>query len=216
MYDFFKSYSLFKGLNKEELESLDFKYHIKKYDKGEFIAFKGDLIDSFMLVKEGEIIAEMQKINGKVVRVEKLNKTREIAPAFVFGNNTNFPVDIHASTYTEVIYISKNDLLLLLQSNKKILENILNSFSNKTQFLSQRLWFANKTIEEKLASYLIENCKGDIVNLNLSIKELAELFGVSRPSLSRVIVSWVEEGFLERISNKSFRIVNKDLLLDKI
>lgn len=216
MKDFFKKCSLFKGLKDEDLDSLNFNYQVKKYNKGEYIAFKGDQIDSYMLVKEGEIIAEMQKINGKVVRVESIPSTREIAPAFVFGQKNFFPVDIHANTYTEVIYIPKNELLKLLQSNKKILENILNSFSNKTQFLSQRLWFANKTIEEKLASYLIDNSKDDIVNLKVSIKDLAELFGVSRPSLSRVIVSWVEEGFLERIDNKTLKIIDKDLLLDKI
>ncbi len=216
MKDFFKKCSLFKGLSDKDLDSLNFNYQIKKYNKGEYIAFKGDQIDNYMLVKEGEIVAEMQKVNGKVVRVETLLSTREIAPAFVFGRNNQFPVDIYANTYTEVVFISKFDLLELLQSNKKTLENILNSFSNKTQFLSQRLWFANKTIEEKLASYLIENSKDDIVNLKVSIKDLAELFGVSRPSLSRVIVSWVEEGFLERINNKTLKILNKDLLIDKI
>lgn len=217
MIEFLTKTTLFKGVDSSEINTLmkDVDYKIKKYSKGEFIAFRGDPVEAYMLVKKGTIIAEMQKVNGKVMQIETLKPYKEVAPSFIFGKNNVFPVDIHAKEETEVFCISTSELLLLLQKNQIILRNLLNSFSNKTQFLSKKLSFANKTIEEKLATYILENCVEEVFLLKKSMKDLAELFGVSRPSLSRVIISWVEEGTLERIDSKSFHILNKDALLDK-
>lgn len=217
MIEFLTKTTLFKGVDSSEINTLMkyVDYKIKKYSKGEFIAFRGDPVEAYMLVKKGTIIAEMQKVNGKVMQIETLKPYKEVAPSFIFGKNNVFPVDIHAKEETEVFCISTSELLLLLQKNQIILRNLLNSFSNKTQFLSKKLSFANKTIEEKLATYILENCVEEVFLLKKSMKDLAELFGVSRPSLSRVIISWVEEGTLERIDSKSFHILNKDALLDK-
>lgn len=217
MIEFLTKTALFKGVDSREINNLmkDVDYRIKKYSKGEFIAFRGDPVEAYMLVKKGTIIAEMQKVNGKVMQIETLIPYKEVAPSFVFGKNNVFPVDIHAKEETEIFCLSTSELLLLLQKNQIILRNLLNSFSNKTQFLSKKLSFANKTIEEKLATYILENCVDEVFLLKKSMKDLAELFGVSRPSLSRVIISWVDEGTLERTDSKSFKILNKDALLDK-
>lgn len=217
MIEFLTKTALFKGVDSREINNLmkDVDYRIKKYSKGEFIAFRGDPVEAYMLVKKGTIIAEMQKVNGKVMQIETLSPYKEVAPSFVFGKNNVFPVDIHAKEETEIFCLSTSELLLLLQKNQIILRNLLNSFSNKTQFLSKKLSFANKTIEEKLATYILENCVDEVFLLKKSMKDLAELFGVSRPSLSRVIISWVDEGTLERTDSKSFKILNKDALLDK-
>jgi DNA-binding MarR family transcriptional regulator len=48
-----------------------------------------------------------------------------------------------------------------------------------------------------------------------SITDLANIFGVSRPSLSRVITGLVEENILERLENGSFKLLDKESLLDK-
>ena len=107
-------------------------------------------------------------------------------------------------------------LINILQKNKIILNNILNSFSNRTQFLSKKLWLSNKTIEEKLATHILENLdKNNIWHIKKSISDLANIFGVSRPSLSRVIAGLVEEEILERVSNSSFKLLDKDSLLNK-
>ena len=83
--------------------------------------------------------------------------------------------------------------------------------SNKTQLLSNKIWnnFNNKTIQKKLANYITKNSK----NLEFEIKNisnLAEKFGVERPSLSRVLSSFVKQGKIEKISTKKFKILDKD------
>lgn len=210
--------TIFKGLNENEIRELlnQTNYYTKSFKSDEFIAFRGDKVEAYMLVLEGELVSEMQKVNGKVVKIETLLPYADIAPAFIFGIDNTFPIDLYATKDSKILYILKNDLINILQKNKTILNNILNSFSNRTQFLSKKLWLSNKTIEEKLATHILENLdKNNIWHIKKSITDLANIFGVSRPSLSRVIAGLAEEEILERVSNSSFKLLDKDSLLNK-
>lgn len=210
--------TIFEGLNENEIRELlnQTNYYTKSFKSDEFIAFRGDKVEAYMLVLEGELVSEMQKINGKVVKIETLLPYADIAPVFIFGIDNTFPIDLYATKDSKILYIPKNDLINILQKNKIILNNILNSFSNRTQFLSKKLWLSNKTIEEKLVTHILENLdKNNIWHIKKSITDLANIFGVSRPSLSRVIAGLVEEEILERVSNSSFKLLDKDSLLNK-
>ena len=68
-------------------------------------------------------ISEMKKINGKVVKIEDLTAFSDIAPAFVFGQDNNFPIDLYAVKPSKILYIPKNELLKIIQSNVKIFNN---------------------------------------------------------------------------------------------
>lgn len=210
--------TIFKGLNENEISELlnQTNYYTKSFKNEEFVAFRGDKVEAYMLVLEGELVSEMQKVNGKVVKIETLLPYADIAPAFIFGVDNTFPIDLYATKDSKILYIPKNDLINILQKNKIILNNILNSFSNRTQFLSKKLWLSNKTIEEKLATHILENLdKNNIWHIKKSISDLANIFGVSRPSLSRVIAGLVEENILERVDNSNFKLLEKESLLDK-
>jgi len=218
MFENLNKSTIFKGLNEEEIKALlsQTSYYTKSFKSEEFIAFRGDKVEAYMLVLEGELVSEMQKVNGKVVKIETLLPYADIAPAFIFGIDNTFPIDLYATKNSKLLYIPKNDLINILQKNKIILNNILNSFSNRTQFLSKKLWLSNKTIEEKLATYILDNLdKNSLWHVKKSITDLANIFGVSRPSLSRVITGLVEEGTLERVSNSSFKLLDKEALLNK-
>jgi len=209
---------VFKDLSKEEIENIfkEINYYTKSFVNEEFIAFRGDKVEAYAILIEGELVAEMQKINGKVIKIETLLPCADIAPAFVFGADNNYPIDLYATKPSKLFYIPRSELLKMINGNSKILENILNSFSNRTQFLSKKLWFSNKTIEEKLATHILENLnKKEIWTIKKSITDLANIFGVSRPSLSRVITGLVEENILERLENGSFKLLDKESLLNK-
>jgi CRP-like cAMP-binding protein len=210
--------TIFKSLSEDDIKFLlnQVNYYVKSFKDEEFIAFRGDKVDAYMILLEGELVSEMQKLNGKVVKIENLLPYADIAPAFVFGADNSFPIDLYAIKDSKILFIPRQELLKLLQINSKLLENILNSFSNRTQFLSKKLWFSNKTIEEKLATYILENLdKNNLWHIKKTITDLANIFGVSRPSLSRVITALIDENILERVSNSSFKLIDKNSLLEK-
>ena len=99
-----------------------------------------------------------------------------------------------------VLSIPKPSLIQLIQMDKAVLNNYLDIISNRAYFLSERLWFMSfKTIKEKFAHYIFTLLKPgeDRIVLPKSQQELSEFFGVSRPSLARVISEMQEAQVIE-------------------
>ena len=210
---------LFKGMDAEDIEkSLNsISYKVLKYKKDETVAFRGDEITGLYINLGGELAAEMMKANGEVKKIEDIDMNQIIASAFIFGNKNMFPVDLVCKSYCELLFIPKLELLKLIYTDEKILKNILDEVSNKAQFLSMKVWstFSNKTIPEKLVNYILKNKAGDEITFKPSLKEVANLFSIARPSLSRVVGSFVDEGLLEKIGRNTYKILDQDALEDK-
>ena len=206
-------FKLFKEIDEKELIELfkKIKYEIKKIKKSDIVFFREEKIDGLFIILKGVLSAEMLKDNGDIQKIENLSNGDIIGSAFIFGNENNLPVDLIVLEEGELLHIDKNNLLKSFNTNEKFLINFLNEISDKTQFLSNKVWksFNNKTIKEKALDYILENTENNKVIFRHSIKELAELFGVSRPSLSRVISEFVEDEILRRDGKNKF-ILNKE------
>lgn len=207
---------LFNGLNLEELEQQlsNINMKILKYKKGDVIAFRDEVINGLYINFFGEVSTEMLKDNGESKKIEEIKSGKILAAAFIFGEYNYFPVDIIAKTDVEILYIEKKELLNLLVTNKKLLVKFLDEISEKAQFLSKNLWesVAKKSIEQKFANYLLVNEKNNLVELKITLTELAEYFNVTRPSLSRVINQMIEEKILLRVRKGVYKIENKNYL----
>ncbi|MBN1116009.1 MAG: winged helix-turn-helix domain-containing protein, partial [Bacteroidales bacterium] len=103
----------------------------------------------------------------------------------------------------------------LLQTNKRVLTNYLNSISNRAQFLSNKIKFLSfQTIKGKIAHYLLQlrqKAGSDIFLLPKSQNELSEMFAVARPSLGRAIREMDAEGIIGA-NGKEIRILDKNRL----
>lgn len=193
------------------------KYRIKEYKKGETVAFRGDEIDGLYINIKGELTTEMMKHSGETRKIEHLGEGMIIASAFIFGKKFEFPVDLMVKKDCSIFFISKDELIELMADDKKILKNFLDEISNKAQFLSEKVWnaFNNKSINEKFINYIFENEKDGEFSLKPSLKDVANIFGVARPSLSRTIGEFVEEGILERIGRSRYKILDREMLEEK-
>lgn len=206
-------FKLFKNINEKELSELfqKIKCEIKMFRKDEVIFFREEKVDGLFIVINGILSAEMLKDNGDVQKIENLTDGDIIGSAFIFGKENSLPVDLIVLEEGKLLHIDKNNLLKGFNISEKFLINFLNEISDKTQFLSNKVWksFNNKTIKEKMLDYILENTSNNRVVFKHSVKELAELFGVSRPSLSRVISEFVEEEIIKRDGKNKF-ILNKE------
>lgn len=212
MEEILKNTLVFKGLSDERIKELlsQIRYERKKYKDFSNIAYRGDEIDGLNIILKGIISTEMLTKEGNVKKIEDLKATDILASAFIFGENNRFPVDLIGNGDVEILKINRANFLKLLSLEGKILENFLNEISNKTQFLSAKIWsnFNNRTISEKISNYIVMNQKnGEVIIPNL--KSLAENFGIARPSLSRVLGDYVDDGKLERIGRNRYKILNE-------
>lgn len=211
-----KKTGLFSEIEEKSIEEYftGIKYEIKKYSQDENIAFRGDEIKGLYINLEGKVATEMLKESGEVKRIEEIDSYSLLATAFIFGDKNRFPVDLNAVTSTSIFYIEKNELIQLLKKDDRLLKKFLDEISCKAQFLSNHLWnnFTNKTIGEKFSQYILENQKDGFFQMKISVKDLAEYFDVSRPSLSRVIKNFLEENILEKIEKGRYKIIDMDRL----
>ena len=209
-YRLLKNIGIFRTFNEKQIENIFSKIHyqIKDYSKNELVFFRGDTINHIIIILEGLCKGEMQKLNGDSIVIDYIPSQQIVAPAFIFGDVSTFPVDLITVEKTKLLFLDKNDFLELLQTDKTLLINFINEISNKGQLLSKRIWFnfTNKTITEKIISYVKQNQKNGIITFYPNISELAKKFEITRPSLSREISSLCNKGILTKISNNQYRV----------
>ncbi|MEN6618921.1 MAG: Crp/Fnr family transcriptional regulator [Rikenellaceae bacterium] len=191
------------------LEGIERK--VKVFDKGDVIARQGDTCKGLYLLTKGTVKTEMVNENGGLISIEKINAVRPLAPAFIFAKVNIFPVDVIAMEKSEVLFIAKEDILKLFQRDTSFMERYIQYNSNKAQFLSDKLQMLTiKTIRGKLAHYILEiyfyhqqpSQKTKIITLDKNQTELAKYFGVTRPSLARILREMEREGLIQADKKK--------------
>ena len=212
MFEILKLSPLFTGLNVQEITLLINKvlHQVRHFSNDEVLAFSGDRIEKAMILLEGKLKGEMVDYAGNSLKIEEIEPPQMVAPAFLYGPQSFFPVNLSALSSGKLLIIYKNDFTQLLSSDLRILNNYLNIVSGKAQFFSRKISFLSfKTIREKIASFLLQNIKSgnSILILNQSQKGLAEMFGVARPSLARTI-SQMEEDNIIRWERNQVIIIN--------
>ncbi len=211
------SCSLFKGLNSNDLDDLfaDIPFQEKKYTKDEIIAHAETEVRNLIILAEGTVRGEMMDFSGKTVKIEDIESPNLLAPAFLFGKNNKFPVTIIANLKVTVLNIQKHDFVKMLQRSEIVLNNFLDNISSRAQFLSSKLRFlAFQTIKGKIAQYILDISKKTGMNeiiLPKSQSQLAEMFGVARPSLGRAIRELDKDGLISA-NSKNIIILDKDRL----
>ena len=204
---------LFAGLSREELCVLldQCSCRVRSFRKGDMVAVAGDEIGFMHIVVEGIVTGEMVDFAGKVIKIEDIEPPRPLAPAFLFGKQNSYPVNITAGTDVKILSIPRDEFLKMMQSSERVLRNFVNIVSSRGQFLSNKIRFLSfSSIKGKLAQYLLDLAKKQgkgNMQLSHSQAQLSELFGVARPSVGRAIGELNQEGII-RTEGKQVQILD--------
>jgi CRP-like cAMP-binding protein len=209
---------LFKGLSGDAIESVlkVTPFRLRNFKNGSLIAQSGETVTALMIIVNGAAKGEMVDESGRVIKIEDVPAPGALAAAFVFGSSNRFPVNVVAISDVEILSFEKPDFLKLLKNNDIILVNYLNMISNRSQFLSEKIKFLNfKTIKGKLAHFIIQRADKDktAITFDMTQADLADFFGVARPSVARALGELEQEGFIDA-SGKNIRILDRKGLSD--
>ena len=205
---------LFYGIPDEECRALFSKIHyqVRKFEKDAIVVQGGEEVTNLFVVLSGSVRGEMIDYSGKTVKIEDIEAPRPLAAAFLFGKENKFPVTVTANKKAELLAIPVVEFLKLLQMNTRLLRNYLNSISTRAQFLSQKLHFLSfKTIKEKVAHFMLQQAGDRFHSFELknTQQQLAEMFGVTRPSLARVLGEMQNENLI-KIEKKTVTLLDKE------
>ena len=174
---------------------------LREFGIGDFIALQGTACQSLYLLYSGRVRTNMVNEEGKQVTIEEIEAPRLLAPAFIFATDNRFPVNITALTNCEVLVLNRTDFVDLMHREKVVMQNFLRIISDRSIFLSRKLnAFALQDLKTRLLAYLHEH------ENPRSRQEIADILGVARPSLARVLSELADEGYL-RIEKRKITVV---------
>ncbi|MDA3881351.1 MAG: Crp/Fnr family transcriptional regulator [Prolixibacteraceae bacterium] len=192
---------LFEGVDEQEMERLfdEIIFQTKSFGTGSLVVSQGEECNRLMILTEGVVKGEMVGADGRSLKIEDLQAPTVLAPAFIFGKRNHYPVNIISYEEAKFVVIHKAELMKLFLSNATVLQNFLGMISSRAQFLSEKLRFHSfKSLKAKLAFYLLDEAGGRTqFKLKYSQNELAELFGVARPSVGRAFMQLQSEGVID-------------------
>jgi CRP/FNR family transcriptional regulator, dissimilatory nitrate respiration regulator len=208
--------NIFRGLTAENIAGLmdGRPFRTREYVRDEYVAYSHDVCHDMLFVVKGSVRGEMTDFSGKRLKIEDIPAPRPLAAAFIFGKENRYPVDIIANEPSTILTIPRDVLIYILQHSQVVLQNYLNAISSRTQFLSNKIRFLSfKTIKEKIANYILSQMKSNqmTIVLDQTQTELADFFGVTRPSLARALAEMQEEGLL-RAERREITILDKEKL----
>ncbi|MDA3938861.1 MAG: Crp/Fnr family transcriptional regulator [Spirochaetia bacterium] len=208
---------LFKGLDLLEIRSVLDEYSLNKVDfiKGEIVALQGDLYKELLIVLHGTVISEISDPTGKRIRLENFHESAVIAPGILFSIDNTLPVTITAVGFCTLLSIPKEAVLSVLMSKRICLENYLALVGNKVNILAEKIrLFKFSSIQQKIAGYLLNlrsKQKSDFLNIPYTREQLADSFGIARPSLSREFSRMAGAGII-LVEGKKIRLLKTTAL----
>ena len=197
-----KEVSLFRAWPPKKIdEFLARQYHgVVSAVEGELLVQRGDRYEDFWILVQGALRAEIPDHAGKSLIVETLRAPQTVASAVYFSRRPNFPVNLVATRNCRILSLGRNRLLDLAAENRDLLEALLGDMGDRLQFLAEKLRVSRfHSLREKIASYLMQEARkqgGPKVEIAYHQGELADIFGVARPSLNRTLKELEAEGFL--------------------
>lgn len=172
------------------------------FEGGILLAQRGDPWDSLWILLEGQVKAEIHDPSGKNLQIETLRVPDALAPAIPFSSEPFLPVSLRAEVAGRALILPRGSVLRLMQSEPVFLANYLRELGDKVNFLADKVrFFRFSTLKEKVARFLLDQQSRRNTSrfrLPYSLEALADLFGVARPSLSRVLGDMDREGIIRR------------------
>ena len=157
-YTILEKSALFSGIPTEDLfdDLNSVPHHIQHYDKGETVFHLMEDANRIGFILEG--IVQVQKLfpNGSQINVSVRRAGELIGPAAVFSKSQKYPCDVVALDSATILFFQREDILLLLQKDLRIMKNFISELATASFMLQQRL---------ELLSYIQWNCaKGCILS----------------------------------------------------
>lgn len=196
----------------ERIEKSPLRYSTERFKAGDFVRGAGEDYDELLILKDGEVAIESVGRSGRILEVERIRAVDLVLPCITFSENPVLDVDIISKVDSTIISVDKEQFIDFIWKDRECAEEFFSYLGTQFSRIVKRLSeVAMNDLKEKIASYIIElheEQKSDVVNVPVTREELARMLGATRPSISRILSSFVEQGLIEIKRN---RLTIKDL-----
>ena len=213
--DILSNSQLFGGLTETHLKEIKRIAVDKKFNKGEIIFFDGDEGSGFYLVIEGTVNVYKVSPEGKeqILHIVKEGETIGAVPVF---SGKSFPANARAISKSHLLFFPRGKFINLITNNPSLTMNILALLSMRLrEFTIQIENLSLKEIPGRLAAYLLylleEQRSEDVIKLNITKLQLANILGTGPESLSRTMGNMRDRGLIE-VEGSNIKLFDRAIL----
>ena len=201
-YTVLEKSALFSGIPTKELcnDLNTVPHHIQRYDKGETIFHLMENASRIGIVLEGNVQAQKPFPNGSQINVSVRKAGELIGAAAAFSRSQKYPCDVVALDSATILFFQREDILLLLQKDLRIMKNFMTELATASFMLQQRLELLSYNgIAQKAAFYLLIQARPsgtNVIRIPGSVSNWAMVMNVSRSSLHRELKKLEADGLI--------------------
>ena len=201
-YTVLEKSALFSGIPTKELcnDLNTVPHHIQRYDKGETIFHLMENANRIGIILEGNAQVQKPFPNGSQINVSVRKAGELIGPAAVFSRSQKYPCDVVALESATIMFFLREDILLLLQKDLRIMKNFMAELATASYMLQQRLELMSYSgIAQKAAFYLLIQARQsgkNVIKIPGSVSNWAMVMNVSRSSLHRELKKLEADGLI--------------------
>ena len=206
----------FSHLNQEELNIINNITRVKKFKKDEIIFFEGEIGNYIYIIKSGKVKMLKMNQNGDE-QILNIFKNDDILAEVILFDKENYPATAIALTGVKLYSINSKKLSKIFLNHPQITVKVMKVMSSRLRRAQQNIRdFGLKDSKSRLASllYHLAERHGDkkeneiSISLFLTQKELANMIGTTRETVSRTLKNIEKENI---ISTSRKQIVINDL-----
>jgi len=212
MVDILKKAYIFSELADNELPVIAKNITLKKFRSSNRICSEGEYGEFFYIITKGCAKVSKVSVNGKELMLAILYSGDSFGEMSLF-ENIQRSADVTALEDTETVILTKKSLLESVQSTPSIAIKMLSVMSRKLRTANGQLEsMVFYSLKERLIRLIISCCKQKNNNSHFiypySQTETAEILGVNRESISRIISELRKNNF---INIEGRKLIVKDI-----
>jgi CRP/FNR family transcriptional regulator len=217
--EFLRNIQLFSSLRDEELNQICGKVIVEEFKKNEIILYEEDTNDFMYIILLGKVKVVQTTEDGKEI-ILAIHKPDEIFGEISLIDGKTSPATVLATEDSLIAIISKKEFYSLLFKQGKVLENFLQILCLRLRESWKRIQilnFKNSSDRIKMLFLMLsyDNGKktpeGIILNIKLTHQNIADMTGLTRETVTRVLDKWQQAGEITIFKNK-FILLNSNFL----
>ncbi len=222
--DFLRNVDLFSSLTDEELEQISSRVLIKEFSRNETIFREEDTNNYMYIILVGKVKVIRNTEDGREV-ILAIHGADEFFGEVALIDNKTAPAAVAATEDSLLAIISRKDFYSLLYSQPKVLEKLLQILCVRLRESWKRIVILNfKNASERVKMLFValsyEKGKkmdaGVLLDLKLTHQEIADMSGLTRETVSRVLNKWQKDGEITLLQNKCILLNRKFMESDII
>jgi len=215
--EFLQSIQLFSSLTEAELQQIAGKIRIEEFRKNEIVLREEDTNEYMYIILDGQVKVTQATEDGKEI-ILAIHKTLEFFGEISLIDGKTAPATVQASEDSFIAFIAKKDFYALLTSQSKVLEKLLQILCSRLRDSWRRIYLLNfkhasDRVKTLFLSLSLENGsktpEGIVLNLRLTHQEIADMTGLTRESVTRVLDKLQKDGEITVLKNKRICLSHK-------